>query len=86
MAPTLFALYFAVMLKDALQSSSSQIVLNTRTDGGIFNLSRFRAKGKVRQRPVLEILYADDIYIMADSMSNLRQYMEDLEKRVNGLD
>lgn len=43
MAPTLFAIYFAAVLKDFYKTFSNQITLNIRTDKGVFDISRFKA-------------------------------------------
>ena len=43
LAPTLFGVFFAVLLKQAFGSSTEGIYLRTRSDGKLFNLSRFKA-------------------------------------------
>ncbi|KAJ0176190.1 hypothetical protein K1T71_008364 [Dendrolimus kikuchii] len=78
MAPTLFSIYFAVVMKDALRSCKHPVQLNVRTDKGVFDLSRFKAKTKVWTMSVLEILYADDVCLMSDSMTNLQNYVDAL--------
>ena len=47
LAPTLFGIFFAVMLKHAFGHATEGIYLRTRTDEKLFNLSRLRAKTKV---------------------------------------
>jgi hypothetical protein len=49
LAPTLFGIFFAVMLKRAFGSSTDGIYLRNRSDGKLFNLSRLKAKTKVRE-------------------------------------
>ena len=44
LAPTLFGIFFAVMLKHAFGPAAEGIYLRTRTGGKLFNLSRLRAK------------------------------------------
>ena len=47
LAPTLFSMVFATMLHDASQDNDDGIQLKYRTDGGVFNLRRLKAKTKV---------------------------------------
>ena len=46
--PTLFGIFFAVLLKHAFGSTTEDIYLRTRSDGKLFNLSRLRVKSKVQ--------------------------------------
>uniref|UniRef100_A0A2H1WXI8 SFRICE_041042 n=1 Tax=Spodoptera frugiperda TaxID=7108 RepID=A0A2H1WXI8_SPOFR len=80
MAPTLFAIYFSIVLRDALQYCSDQIQINFRTDKGVFDVSRFKAKSKSQTLSILEILYADDVCLMSDSMANLQSYVDALHQ------
>jgi len=57
LAPTLFGIYFAVMLKQAFGSSTEGIYLRTRSDGKLFSLSRLRAKTKVREVLIRDMLF-----------------------------
>ncbi|KAI8440933.1 hypothetical protein MSG28_009230 [Choristoneura fumiferana] len=80
LAPTLFALYFSVVMRDALQHCTNRIQLNVRTERGVFDLSRFRAKSKVLKIPILEILYADDVCLMSHSLPDLQSYVDALNR------
>ena len=44
LAPTLFGIFFATLLKHAFEKSTEGIYLRTRSDGNLFKLSRLRAK------------------------------------------
>lgn len=77
MAPSLCSMYFAVVLKDALQSCSNHVKLNVRTDKGVFNISRFRARSKVQEVSISDILYADDICLLSDNMVFLQKYLKE---------
>ena len=46
LAPTLFGIFFAVLLKQAFGDATEGIYLRTRSDGKLFNLSRLRASPK----------------------------------------
>lgn len=80
MAPTLFAIYFAATMNDALAKCNNPITLNVRSDKSVFNISRFKARSKVQKLPVLEILYADDVCLVADSAENLQLYLDNLDE------
>ena len=79
MAPTLFNIFFAAVIADAVQKCDGQIHITFRTDKGIFDLSRFRAAGKCRQLKILDALYADDACFMADDPAMLQTYINHLK-------
>ena len=75
LAPTLFGIFFAVLLKHAFGSATEGIYLRTRSDGKLFNLSRLRAKSKVQLKCLRDFLFADDAAITAHSVDDLQQLM-----------
>lgn len=75
LAPTLFSFYFAAVMNDATKACSGQIGLNSRTDKSVFNITRLRTKSRVNKLSILEILYADDVCMMANSAETLQTYM-----------
>ena len=60
LAPTLFGMFFAVLLKHAFGTAEEGVYLHTRSDGRLFNLARLRAKTKVREVLIRDMLFADD--------------------------
>jgi len=76
LAPTLFGIFFSLLLKDAFGTSTEGIYLSTRSDGKLFNLSRLKAKTKVTQRYLREFLFADDAAIAAHSAEELQHLMD----------
>ena len=60
LAPTLFGIYFAVLLHTALEDTPGDIFFHWRCDGSLFNLSRFRAKTRVKHSIARDLLFADD--------------------------
>ena len=60
LAPTIFSIVFAAMLHDASHDSDDGIQLKYRTDGGVFNIRRLKAKTKVKVATLRELLFADD--------------------------
>ena len=67
LAPTLFGIFFVVMLKHAFGSATEGIYLRTRWDGKLFNLSRLRAKSKVQLKCLRDFLFADDAAVTGHS-------------------
>ncbi|KAL4712408.1 hypothetical protein ACJJTC_001569 [Scirpophaga incertulas] len=57
---------------------SKPIELCSRADKSVFDLSRFRTKRKCKKLSILEILYADDVCVMADSTEHLQDYINSL--------
>ena len=50
LAPTLFGIFFATLLKHAFGKSTEVIYLRIRSDGNLFKLSRLRAKTRVHEK------------------------------------
>ena len=73
LAPTLFAIFFTALLIRAF-SKPSGVLLHCRTSRKLFDLSRFRAKSKVRRLFIRELLYADDAAFVATSTSTLQNF------------
>lgn len=80
LAPTLFALYFSVVVREVLQTSSEGLRIRFRTDGRLFNLARFRSHTKVSHEIITEIMYADDLCFMAESPEGLQQLMSNFHE------
>jgi len=69
LAPTLFAIYFSALLLCAFSSTSS-VLLHSRSSGKLFNLSRFMARSETRRVFIRELLYADDAALVAHSIAD----------------
>ena len=65
LTPTLFGIFFLLLLKDAFDSSDDGIYICTRSAGKLFKLSMLIAKTKVRQMLIREMLFADDAALVA---------------------
>ncbi len=76
LAPTLFGIFFALLLKHALGSSREGIYLRTRSDGRLFNLARLRAKTKVREVLIRDMLFADDAAVATHTQRELQTLMD----------
>ena len=73
LAPTLFSMVFAAMLHDASQDNDDGIQLKYRTDGGVFNLRRHKAKTKVKVATPRELLFADDCALNSNTEAEMQQ-------------
>ena len=73
LAPTLFGIFFAVLLKHAFGTATEGVYLRTRSEGRLFNL---RAKTKVREVLIRNMLYADDAAITTHTEQELQILMD----------
>ena len=72
LAPTLFGIFFAVMLKHTISTATEGVYLRTRSDGKLFNLSTLRVKTKVQLKCMRDFLFADDSAIVSHSAEDLQ--------------
>lgn len=80
LAPTLFGIFFSMMLKYAFGTTTEGIYLHTRSDGGLFNVSRLKALTKVRKTLIRDMLFADDAAIVAHTEKGLQTLMDKFSK------
>ena len=80
LAPTLFGIFFAVLLRHAFGSTTEGIFLRTRSDGKLFNISRLRAKSRVHKKHLRDFLFADDAAITTHSARDLQSLMDHFSK------
>ena len=72
LAPTLFAIFFSMMLQEATADVTEGLYIRYRTDGGIFNLRRLLAKTKTTDKNITELLFADDCALLAHTEEALQ--------------
>lgn len=72
MAPTLFAIYFAAMLRDAFQHSNIGVYIQYRTDGKLFNLRRLQARTKILEAVIRDLLFADDCGLFTNTAEDMQ--------------
>ena len=70
--PTLFGIFSSMLLKPAFGSLPVGIKLHTRTDGNLFNVARLRAKQKVKNFTMPDLLFADDAALVAHCAQDLQ--------------
>ena len=76
LAPTLFGIFFALLLKHAFGTASEGICLRTRSDGRLFNLGRLRAKTKVRETLIRDMLLMNDAAVTKHTQQELQALMD----------
>ena len=76
LAPTLFSIFFAVLLSYAFQHCDKGVLLRFRTTGKLFNLRRFNTKSKTFEALVRDLLYADDADFMAHIEADMQHIMD----------
>nr|XP_049699970.1 uncharacterized protein LOC126055306 [Helicoverpa armigera] len=80
LAPTLFGIFFSVLLKVAFGDNQQGIHLHTRVDRKLFNISRLKSK-KHRQDIIVDsLLFADDAAFVASSPSQLQEMLDRFNK------
>ena len=72
LAPTLFGIFFSVLLKRAFCSLTVGVKLPTRSDGHLFNPARLKTNSKIKQITVRDLLFADDAAVVSNSAQNLQ--------------
>ena len=80
LAPTLFSIFFSMVLKHAFRTSTKGVYLHTRSYGRLFNLARLRAKTKIREVLIRDLFFADDAAVTSHTEQNLRCLMDRLSQ------
>ena len=75
-APTLFSIYFAVLLRYAFEDCDVGVLLRFRTSGKVFNLRRMRTNSNVFLALIRELLYADDADFLAHTEADMQIIMD----------
>ena len=76
LAPTLFGIFFSMLLSYAFDDNEDGVYLHTRSDGRLFNLARLQAKTKVRCVTIREALFADDAALATHTEEALQRLMD----------
>ena len=72
LAPTLFSIFFSVMLTHAFQHSERGILLEFGITG-VFDLRRFNLKSKIFHTLIKKFSYADDIVWLTHTVDDIRR-------------
>ena len=73
LAPTLFGIFFSLLLSYAFKDNEDGVFLHSRSDGNLFNLARLRTLSKVRCVLIREMLFADDAALAAHRQEVLQR-------------
>ena len=67
LAPTLFSIFFSIMLREAKDDLQDGIYIRFLTDGSLFNFRRLLARTKTIEELITELLFADDCALFANT-------------------
>ena len=76
LAPTLFGIFFALLLRHAFGTAQDRIYLQTRSDGSLFNLAHLTARTKVHKALIRDMLFADDAAVVTHTQRELQLLMD----------
>ena len=76
LAPTLFGIFFALLLKQAFGTATAEVYLRTTSDGRLFNLVRLKAKTKVHEITIRDMLFADAAAVTSHTEQELQHLMD----------
>ena len=76
LAPTLFGIFFSLLLKHAFGTATEGVHLRTRSDGRLYNLARLKAKTRVRETIIRDMLFADDAAVTSHTEQELQRLMD----------
>lgn len=76
LAPTLFAIFFAVVLDRAFAANNNGIYIRYRTSGKLFNIRRLKALTKTSISVIRDLLYADDCDLVAHTEADIQNLMD----------
>ena len=79
LVPTLFGIFFSLLLKHAFDIAEEDIYLHTRTLGKLF-LANLKVKTKVRHTMISNILFADDAAVAPHSPTHLQSIFQCMHK------
>lgn len=80
LAPTLFGIFFSMLLHYAFADCLEGVYIRTRSDGKLFNIARLRAKTKTLKVLIRELLFADDAALASHSEAGLQRLVDKLSR------
>ena len=79
LAPTLFWIFFALLLKCAFDTTTEGIYMRSRSDDRLFNLAGLKAKTKVHEALIRDMLFADDATVATHTQQQLQSLVTGLQ-------
>ena len=83
LAPMLFVTFFGLLLKHVLDTTTEGIYFRTRSDDRLFNLARLRAKTKVCNDLIRDMLFADDAAVATHTQEELQSLTDCFSQACN---
>nr|XP_027226759.1 uncharacterized protein LOC113818771 [Penaeus vannamei] len=80
LAPTLF---LAAVIEEMADNSLDGIYIRTRSDGGLFNISRLKSQRHVLVKCIRELLYADDSALVSHTLDGIQRLLEKFAEAVS---
>lgn len=80
LAPTVFGIFFSLIMKVAFGDDVQGVHLHTRTDGKLFNSSLLRSRRKREDLYVDSLIFADDAAFVANSSHDLQVILDKFAK------
>ena len=80
MAQLLFCIIFSAMLHNAFRKYNSGAMIRDRSNGGLLNPQRLKARTKVSLLLLRELLFADDCALIARNEDELRSILNDFAR------
>ncbi len=74
-----------MLLQYAFKDCHEGVYIHTRTGGKLFNIARLRAKTKVTEVLIREMLFADDAALTSHTVDGLQQACQSLLLRLQGV-
>ena len=78
LAPTLFGIFFSMLLQYAFVDCTEGVYVRTRSDGKLFNIARLLAKTKAYVVLIRYLLFADDTALTSHSEEGLQHLVDKL--------
>ena len=78
LAPTLFGIFFSMLLHYAFADCEEGIYIRSRTDGKLLNIAQLHTKTKVHELLIRELLFGDDAALTSHSQEGLQRLVDKL--------
>ena len=75
-SPNALGIFFSLLLRHAFGTASEGICQQTKSDGRLFNLGRLRAKTKVREALIRDMLFTDDAAVTTLTQQELQALID----------
>lgn len=76
LAQTLFSIFLSFLLRHAFGTAQEGINLRTRSDGRLFNLAHLKARTRVREVLIRDMLFADYVAVTTHTERELQLLMD----------